>query len=122
MNPSHNVGADTAASDLTSQVGHCGDIRMPITVELDRKVMAVRDILNLKQGSVVKMRRSAGENIDILVGDVVVGCGSGHGIYTGVGRQCSKLGERPGPVASSNDRRAARNCNLIRPRAHSLLS
>lgn len=48
---------------------------MPITVELDRKVMAVRDILNLKQGSIVKMKRSAGENIDILVGDVVVAFG-----------------------------------------------
>jgi flagellar motor switch protein FliN/FliY len=37
--------------------------------------MTVREILSLEQGAVVKMPRSAGENIDILVGGALVGSG-----------------------------------------------
>ena len=53
----------------------CADIPLDINVELDRKVMTIRDILALEAGSVVKMTRSAGENIDILVGDALVAFG-----------------------------------------------
>ena len=37
--------------------------------------MTVREILELGEGSVIKMMRSAGENIDILVGGSLVGTG-----------------------------------------------
>lgn len=51
------------------------DVPMPIEVELDRKVLTVRAILGLTAGSVLKMGRSAGENIDIRVGGVLMGFG-----------------------------------------------
>lgn len=43
---------------------------MPLTVEaiLDRKIMTILDILALEEGSVIKLNRSAGENIDIIIG------------------------------------------------------
>ncbi|WP_031497919.1 FliM/FliN family flagellar motor switch protein [Bryobacter aggregatus] len=43
---------------------------MPLTVEavLDRKTMTILDILSLEEGSVIKLNRSAGENIDIMIG------------------------------------------------------
>ena len=37
--------------------------------------MTVREILNLAPGSVIKMRRSAGENIDVLAGEALVAFG-----------------------------------------------
>lgn len=51
------------------------DIPLDIEVELDRKTMTVRDILALSSGSVLKMTRSAGENIDIRVGGALMGFG-----------------------------------------------
>jgi flagellar motor switch protein FliN len=51
------------------------EIVFDINVELDTRVMSVAEVLDLKPGSVVRMTRSAGENIDILVGGSVVGCG-----------------------------------------------
>lgn len=51
------------------------DVQLDIEVELDRKTMRVRDILGLAAGSVLKMTRSAGENIDIRVGGVLMGFG-----------------------------------------------
>lgn len=51
------------------------DVPIFVDIELDRKVMTAREILLLEPGSVVKMPRSAGENIDILVGGTLVGSG-----------------------------------------------
>jgi flagellar motor switch protein FliN len=57
------------------EIAHLADVLVDVEVELDRKVMSIGAILNLKQGSVLKMTRSAGENIDILVGGTLVGFG-----------------------------------------------
>ncbi len=57
------------------EVGHLNDIPVDVDVELDRKKMSVREILALDQGSVIKMPRSAGENIDIYVGGAMLGSG-----------------------------------------------
>jgi flagellar motor switch protein FliN/FliY len=45
------------------------DISMPITVELGRTRMLIRDILNLGPGSVVELDKLAGESVDLLVND-----------------------------------------------------
>ena len=57
------------------QIANFADINLPIDVELDRQIMSVRRILQLRQGSVIRLGRSAGENIDIIVGGVVVASG-----------------------------------------------
>jgi len=57
------------------EIGPLADIRMDVEVELDRKIMAVRDILALESGSVIAMQRSAGETIDIRIGGSVIGSG-----------------------------------------------
>jgi flagellar motor switch protein FliN/FliY len=67
------------------EIALCADIPLDISAELDRKTMAIRDILALEIGSVVKLTRSAGENIDILVGNAVVGFGEIVIIETSMG-------------------------------------
>ena len=57
------------------EVEHLANVPISLEVELDRKVLTVGDILELDVGSVVKMNRSAGENVDILVEDHLVGFG-----------------------------------------------
>ncbi|HEY4361919.1 MAG TPA: FliM/FliN family flagellar motor switch protein [Bryobacteraceae bacterium] len=56
-------------------IGHLADIPVNIDVELARKAMTVGQILGLQKGSVIKMMRSAGDNIDILVGGALLGSG-----------------------------------------------
>ena len=51
------------------------DIPVEIKVELDRTVMTLGQILELDLDSVIRMTRSAGENIDILIGGRVIGFG-----------------------------------------------
>jgi flagellar motor switch protein FliN/FliY len=57
------------------EVAALADIRMDVEVELDRKIMAVRDILALESGAVIALQRSAGETIDIRIGGSVIGSG-----------------------------------------------
>lgn len=56
-------------------IAHLADIPVPIEVELDRTNMTVSSILKLRPGSVIKMGRSAGENIDISIGGSLIGYG-----------------------------------------------
>ena len=51
------------------------DIPIELSVELDRRTMKVREILGLQAGTVVKMNRSAGENMSLLFHGVLVGYG-----------------------------------------------
>lgn len=56
-------------------VAPIADVNMPVEVELDRKIMNVSELLAMESGTVIKMTRSAGENIDIRVGGALVGFG-----------------------------------------------
>ena len=57
------------------QVAHYADIPVEIGVELDRRILTMREILNLHEGSLIGTSRSAGENIDIYIGGALVGFG-----------------------------------------------
>ena len=60
---------------ILEQVTFLSDVPLPIDVELDRKTMPVHDILQLASGNVLKMTRSAGENIEIRAGGSLLGYG-----------------------------------------------
>ena len=51
------------------------DVPLDVEVELDRHTLTVRRILDLEPGSVIRMNRSAGENLDVRIGEALVGFG-----------------------------------------------
>jgi flagellar motor switch protein FliN/FliY len=51
------------------------DVRLDVEVELDRRIMTLQEIMELQAGSVIKLPRSAGENLDISVGGILIGSG-----------------------------------------------
>jgi flagellar motor switch protein FliN/FliY len=55
------------------QIRHLADIPVDLSVELGRKLMTVSEILELAPGAVIKLPRSAGENIDVLAGETTLG-------------------------------------------------
>ncbi len=60
---------------VREQIAHYSDVPVTVDIELDRRVMTMRQMLELEAGSVIKMSRSAGDNIDVLVGGTLVGFG-----------------------------------------------
>lgn len=51
------------------------DVPLDVDVELDRRALTVREILELDINSVIRMNRSAGENLDVRVGGSLLGFG-----------------------------------------------
>jgi flagellar motor switch protein FliN/FliY len=58
------------------EIAPLGEVPVDVEVELDRRLMTTREVLQLTEGSVMATSRSAGENIDIYIGGVL--CGSGE--------------------------------------------
>lgn len=58
------------------EIAPLGDIPVELQVELDRRTMTAREVLQLAEGSIIGTSRSAGENIDLYIGGVL--CGSGE--------------------------------------------
>lgn len=50
------------------RIAHIAQVPILIEVQLDRRWMKLSEILELEEGSVIEMTRSAGENIDIFIG------------------------------------------------------
>jgi len=57
------------------QIAGLADVPVGIDIELGRRVMTVAQLLDLGPGSVIRMARSAGDNIDIWVGGALIGYG-----------------------------------------------
>jgi flagellar motor switch protein FliN len=60
---------------VAPEFARLADVAIEIQVELDRRTMTVRQILELKVGSLIGTSRSAGENIDVYIGGTLAGSG-----------------------------------------------
>ena len=57
------------------EIASLADVPIEVRVELDRKLMTISEILDLEADRVLRMTRSAGENIDIFIGGTLIGFG-----------------------------------------------
>ena len=57
------------------EIADLADVTVDVEVELGHKIMSIAQILQLGPDSVIRMGRSAGDNIDILVGGTLIGYG-----------------------------------------------
>jgi flagellar motor switch protein FliN/FliY len=62
-------------SSAFEEVANYLDVSLDVDVELDRRILTVREILELDRGTVIRMNRSAGENLDVRIGGALVGFG-----------------------------------------------
>ncbi|GIU74405.1 MAG: hypothetical protein KatS3mg004_1492 [Bryobacteraceae bacterium] len=60
---------------VSERIAPVAEVPIDFEVRLDQRVMSLREILELEQGHVIRLRRSAGENIDILAGGSLIGSG-----------------------------------------------
>jgi flagellar motor switch protein FliN len=58
-----------------ARLAHFADIPVELEVEMDRRILTMRELLELREGSLIGTTRSAGENIDIYIGGALVGFG-----------------------------------------------
>lgn len=84
MSPSHSGGSGSApafdpfgasAENLPRGIDIILDIPLQVSVELGRKEMLIKDVLELTTGSIVELERVAGEPVDLLVNGRLVARG-----------------------------------------------
>jgi len=72
--PGGSLGARGSAPPVQS-LDFILDIPLKVTAELGRSKMAIRDILQLAQGSVIELSKFAGEPLEVLVNDKLIARG-----------------------------------------------
>jgi flagellar motor switch protein FliN len=76
-----------------NELAALADVPVEIEVQLGQKVMTIAQILNLGLDSVIRLERSAGDNIDILVGGSLIGYGEVVIIEDAVGVRITDFSE-----------------------------
>jgi len=75
MSDSQNTSELTSYEKTMDALHHFLDVPMKISIQLANCNMKVRDILQLQPSSIVDLPKSAGENVDILVNERIIGFG-----------------------------------------------
>jgi flagellar motor switch protein FliN/FliY len=74
------------------EIADFADVPVEVEVELGRRTMTIAQILELGPDSVIRMARSAGDNMDILVGGSLIGYGEIVIIEDSVGVRITDFG------------------------------
>jgi flagellar motor switch protein FliN/FliY len=74
------------------EIADFADVPVEVEVELGRRIMSIAQILELGPDSVIRMARSAGDNMDILVGGSLIGYGEIVIIEDSVGVRITDFG------------------------------
>jgi flagellar motor switch protein FliN/FliY len=67
------------------EIAFYANVPMPVELVLDRMSMTVGELLELEEGSLVRLTRSAGENIDVYVGEALLAYGEVVVIESAIG-------------------------------------
>jgi flagellar motor switch protein FliN/FliY len=70
-----NASSSAAPSKAMEKFQFISDITVTLTAELDRRSISFGELVRLEEEGVVILNRPAGENIDLFVGDVLLGSG-----------------------------------------------
>jgi flagellar motor switch protein FliN/FliY len=73
--PFQDFGASTVKSGIHNDIEFILDIPVQLTVELGRTKIAIKNLLQLAQGSVVELDGLAGEPMDVLVNGCLIAQG-----------------------------------------------
>jgi flagellar motor switch protein FliN len=74
------------------EIADFADVPVEVEVELGRRIMTIAQILELGPDSVIRMARSAGDNMDVLVGGSLIGYGEIVIIEDSVGVRITDFG------------------------------
>lgn len=57
------------------EIGRFLDVPIEMNVELDRRLLTVREVMKFDISTILRLTRSAGENLDIRLGGALIGSG-----------------------------------------------
>ena len=73
--PAPGAAAKNQSGPSVQSLDFILDVPLKVTVELGRSKMAIREVLQLAQGSVIELSKFAGEPLEVLVNDKLIARG-----------------------------------------------
>ena len=70
-----NDPLETAGGGGVAQLAQLDDIKLRLSVEVGRTELTIREVLDLKEGSVVELDRLAGDPLDIFANGTMIARG-----------------------------------------------
>ena len=67
--------ASRAIDEADEDLAPFGDVPLDLGVQLDRRLISVREVIGLEEGSLIRLGRSTGENVDLLLNGILAGGG-----------------------------------------------
>lgn len=64
-----------AAQGVRTSLHHLENVTVTVTAELGQGELSVRDFLNLREGTIIRLDRVTGDYIDLLINDQLFGKG-----------------------------------------------
>ena len=84
------------------------NLEVPLIVTVGECEMPLRDVLNLTPGSILKLSKSASDELDLFVSDTPIGAGRAVKIGDNLGVRITHVGDMPAQLdATRTTRRAA---------------
>ena len=79
MSEATESAAEAAVKDANKPlpISFVGDVLLDLTVELGRVDLSIRELIDLKKGSVIELEKLAGEALDLYANNNLVGRGEG---------------------------------------------
>ena len=70
-----NDPPETAGGGAVAQLAQLDDVKLRLSVEVGRTELTIREVLDLKEGSVVELDRLAGDPLDIFANGTMIARG-----------------------------------------------
>lgn len=91
MSESQNIKEPSSYEKTQEEVRHFLDVPLKVTIQLSKRNMTVRDILQLQPDSIIDLPKSAGENVDVLVNGRLVAFGEIMELENSIGIRLTDL-------------------------------
>jgi len=97
QSPEDQTRGDASSSDINEQrLRFMMDLNLPVSIELGRVDLAIQDILNLKPGQVIELKKLPTEPVDIIVNGKKMGEGELVIIEEHFGVRITQIGDASG--------------------------
>jgi flagellar motor switch/type III secretory pathway protein FliN len=79
-----------------------GDVELSVLAIIDRRVISLGELTHLENDQLISLSRPAGENIDLLVGDVLIGSAEILVTDEKLAVRVAELRDKPASVPAEN--------------------
>ncbi|HEY7209234.1 MAG TPA: FliM/FliN family flagellar motor C-terminal domain-containing protein [Bryobacteraceae bacterium] len=101
------VAEGTATCVSLDMFDSISDVEVPVSAELDRRTVSVRELLRWQVDEIITLNRATGENVDLFAGNVLIGNAEILIVEDKLAIRVADLKDKPSAVQTSDSAQEA---------------